>query len=94
MWEKKARLNKSDETTNWVSGIFEQVFQDGQELEATTIKDDDYENVMKEIRPGTTLKGIRRAFTPISESPLELELVLHSDFEEEDLVVIDLEFPK
>ena len=86
--------NNSDETTNWVSGVFDQVFQDGQELETATIKDDDYENVMKEIRPGTTLEGVRRAYTPISENPLELELALHSDFEDESLTVINLEFPK
>lgn len=86
--------NNSDETTSWILFSSEQVFQDGQELDGTGLENDPNLD-MKDIRPGNTLEGIKSAYKPISEGPIEIELSSWDEFwDNKDPILIEVEYPK
>ncbi|NLC65417.1 MAG: DUF5067 domain-containing protein [Clostridium sp.] len=86
--------NNSDETTSWILFSSEQVFQDGQELDGTGLENDPNLD-MKDIRPGNTIEGIKSAYKPISEGPIEIELSSWDDFwDDNDPILVEVEYPK
>lgn len=65
-----AWTNNSEDTTSAMVSTFEKAFQDGIELDsAYTVKDVDFSNNSKDVRPGTTI-DIKKAFVLTSDSSI------------------------
>lgn len=67
--------NNSTDTTNFMSSLNTQVFQNGIECDSAILSSDyDSDSSMKDIKPGTTL-SVQEAYTlQDSENPIEIEV--------------------
>lgn len=85
--------NNSEETTNVMSSMYEQAFQDGVEMDVGYVDSEKYDlfSNLTDVRPGTTI-DISTAFAMTSDSVVEFEICDYENMIEDHPQKITMNF--